>query len=272
MENQQHIHKKKKKSKAKSKQRVFTKKFVDESVNKLKRLVVNFNERGDERFYAIKVDNEFCVSKTSNSNYFDDYKEFIDGTTESIEVVMYFGNSNNCNRHIFYLKENALGSTPDVDVDKKISDALKKKDQDYLIQSLQEQVEQQEEYIQQLEEELEKSSSKTDIQGILKEGVALLGAIKGLPISSNTTQLSGTESKSDCEVSVEAVEETDPKEDKGKYNAAFNDVYEQFGDNGMKQIVGLMVRVSESEKLRKDINTLIEKDNQENKEKQKKSS
>lgn len=127
MENEQHIHKKNKKYKAKSKQRVFTKKFVDESVNKLKRLVVNFNERGDERFYAIKVDNEFCVSKTSNSNYFDDYKEFIDGTTESIEVVMYFGNSNNCNRHIFYLKENALGSTPAVDVDKKISDALKRK-------------------------------------------------------------------------------------------------------------------------------------------------
>ena len=106
---------------------------------------------------------------------------------------MYFGKSNNCNRHIFYLKESSLGNVAPVDVDKKIEDALKKKDQDYLIKSLQEQVEQQNEYIEQLEEELEGLSSKTDIRGILKEGIALLGALKNMPVSN--TALSGIESK-----------------------------------------------------------------------------
>jgi len=279
MEIQQHIPKKKKKSKAKSKQRVFTKKYVDESVEKLKRLIKNYNERGNERFYAIKVDNEFCVSKTSNPKYFDDYKEFIDGTTESMEVTIYFGNSNNCNRHIFYLKENTLGNV-EPNVDKKISEALRKRDQEHLIESLKNQVEQQEEYIQQLEEELEKiaeeSKSKTDIQGILKEGTALLGAIKGLPNINNSKTLSGTDNKTDTKVEVESMEtseeQDEEEEEKSAYNEAFNEIYDQFGKDGVKQIVGLMIRISNSEKLREEINDLIKNDNQNNKEKQNKSS
>ena len=262
MENQEHIQKKKKKKKSytRSNQRVFTKKYSDDNLARLKRLIQNHTDRGDERYFAIKVDGEFCVNKISNPKYFDDYKEFIDGQTESIEVIMYFGKSNNCNRHIFYLKEGSLGNVAPVDVDKKIEAALEKKDQDYLIKSLQEQVEQQSEYIEQLEEELEELSSKTDIRGIIKEGAALLGVLKNTPTTK--TALSGLESESeDAEVKVESVVESDTEESEDVSKEAFEEVYQQFGKEGTDQIIGLMVRISNSDELRKGINDLLEKEN-----------
>lgn len=173
---------------------------------------------------------------------------------------MYFGKSNNCNRHIFYLKEGSLGNVAPVDVDKKIEDALKKKDQDYLIKSLQEQVEQQSEYIEQLEEVLEELSSKTDIRGIIKEGAALLGVLKNTP--NTKTALSGVESESaDAEVKVEPVAESDIEESEDVSKEAFEEVYQQFGKKGTDQIIGLMVRISNSDELRKGINDLLEKEN-----------
>jgi len=261
-QNNQRRKKKKKNRFSRASQRVFTKKYNSESVERLKRLIQNHTDRGEERYFAIKVDNEFYVNKTSNPRYFDDYKEFIDGTTESIEVVMYFGKSNNCNRHIFYLKENSLGNVAPVDVDKKIEDALKKKDQDYLIKSLQDKVKEQSEYIENLEEELDDLSSKTDIRGLLKEGVALLGAFKSLPAANNP--LSGTtEVKEDSKVEVEPAESEEKEEapQENKQKDMFDSVYQQFGEGGTKKVVALMMKIANSEKFRDGVNKLIDDEN-----------
>lgn len=277
MENQQYIQKKSKKKKKaykRSIQRVFTRKYSDDNLARLKRLIENHTDRGDERFFAIKVDGEFCVNKIANPQYFDDYKEFIDGQTESIEVIMYFGKSNNCNRHIFYLKESSLGSADIVDVDKKIEDALQKKDQDYLIKSLQDQVEQQAEYIEKLEEQVEELSAKTDIRGLLKEGAALLGAFKGVQTANSS--LSGAKTQpDDAQVEVEPVtasNKTSEEDEEEEYDEAeeeardaFDEVYNQFGEAGTKQVIGLMHHISQSTEFRDGINELIKKENAKNK-------
>lgn len=244
---------------SRSSQRIFTKSYSDEAVDRLKRLLENQKQRGEERFYGIKVDGEFCVYKTTNLRMFDDYKEFVDSSTEAIEVILYFGNSNNCNRHLFYLKDKPLsGINSPVDVDKKIEEALAKKDQEYLIKSLKEKVAEQEELIEQLEEELEELKGKTDLRGLLKDGIALMGAFKG----QTPPTLSGTEtSQNQSEVEVEVNDEGTDSEDLSEQEEVFNEIYERYGAGGVKQVVNLMLAISKSETIRNGVNKLIEDEN-----------
>lgn len=245
---------------SRSSQRIFTKSYSDEAVDRLKRLLDNQKQRGEERFYGIKVDGEFCVYKTTNLRMFDDYKEFVDSSTEAIEVILYFGNSNNCNRHLFYLKDKPLsGINAPVDVDKKIEEALAKKDQEYLIKSLKEKVAEQEELIEQLEDELEELRGKTDLRGLLKDGIALMGAFKGQVPGST---LSGTENPPDQPtVEVEVNEEGNEEEDLSEQEKVFNDIYQSYGSDGVKQVVNLMLAIAKSETIRNGVNKLIEEEN-----------
>ncbi|NGF77176.1 hypothetical protein G5B10_14905 [Fluviicola sp. SGL-29] len=245
---------------SRSSQRIFTKSYSDEAVDRLKRLLENQKQRGEERFYGIKVDGEFCVYKTTNLRMFDDYKEFVDSSTEAIEVILYFGTSNNCNRHIFYLKDKPLsGINAPVDVDKKIEEALAKKDQEYLIKSLKEKVAEQEELIEQLEDELEELKGKTDLRGLLKDGIALMGAFKGQVPDST---LSGTENPPDQPtVEVEVNEEGNEEEDLSEQEKVFNDIYQSYGSDGVKQVVNLMLAIAKSETIRNGVNKLIEEEN-----------
>ncbi len=262
------IEKKKRKKQPQGNQRIFTKKYSDEQVDRLKRLIQNHHDRGHERFFAIKVDGEFCIYKTSDPSFFDDYKEMVDGTTENVEVIMYFGKSNNCNRHIFYLKEGTLGNPGNQDVDQKIKEALKRKDQEFLIQSLKEKTKRQEKKIEELEEELEALRSKTNLGGLLKEGMALFGAFRGHSPNSGTV-LSGTE-EAPAEVEVEIQEEAPSKESQNIEDEdeitvqrnMFDSIYHQFGEKGIRQVVSLMMVIAKSDHMRKKINELITEENE----------
>ena len=248
---------KKKSSNSRASQRVFTRKFNDEQVDRLRRLIQNQNDRGEERFFAIKIDGEFCVNKTSNPDYFDDYKEMIDGSTETVEVVMYFGKSNNCNRHIFYLKNGGVDGLGAIDVDRKIKDALKVRDREYELQNLKEKVESQTDYIEELETELEELREKTDFKGLLKDGMQLLGAWKG---SGNASQQLSGVPEAESEVEIEAVGEegeSKPKSDLQENFEVFSEVSKHFGKDGLKQLLGLAGALATSPTLRKGVNELI---------------
>lgn len=244
-------------------QRIFTKNYNDDQVDRLKRLIQSQNQRGDERYYGIKVDGEFCVNKTCDTRHFDDYKEFIDGGTETIEVVLYFGRSNNCNRHIFYLKEkggNAInGVSEPIDVDKKIEDALKKKDQEYLIQSLKQKVKDQEELIDELEEELAELKPKTELRGLIKDGLAMFQSINGG--SSSNNGLSGAPAPDkEAEVTIEASEESSTNESNNN-EKLFNQIYDRIGDDGLNRMVGIIQAIEDSKDFRDGVNKLIQEEN-----------
>lgn len=259
----------KKKVPARSSQHIFTKSYSDNAVDNLKRLIQNQRQRGGERFYAIKVDGEFCIYKTSDVRMFDDYKVFVDATTESVEVVLYFGRSNNCNRHIFYLKDKPLSGTPaPVDVDKKIEEAMAQKDQEYLIKNLKKKVKRQAAIIEEQEEELEELRKKTDFKSIVTNGIALLGAFNANK-SAATTALSGTpkaETSGDtnAEITINDVsseENSEEKEDDKEKKEMFEEVYDHLGSKGMNTMINLMEAVSQSEEMRAGLNKLIEAEN-----------
>ncbi|MBK7128237.1 MAG: hypothetical protein IPM74_12580 [Crocinitomicaceae bacterium] len=243
-------------------QQIFTKNYSDDNVSRLKKLLLNPSQGHGERFYAIKVDGEFCVYRTSNPRSFDDYKEMIDGSTETVEVILYFGQSNNCNRHIFYLKEKSLNGADPIDFDKKIKDALEKNDQAHLIVSLQQKVDDQEELIDELQEELEELRKKTDMTSLLKEGISLLGIFKG---KTPEGALAGAPPVPDAEVKVESADEQKKEDTKQKEGyQAFSELYEKFGDKGVNQVVQLLMAISKSDKLREGINKLVKEENEKN--------
>lgn len=127
-----------------------------------------------------------------------------------------------------------------------------------MIKSLKEKVAEQEELIEQLEDELEELKGKTDLRGLLKDGIALMGAFKGQP----SPTLSGTEtSQNQSEVEVEVNEEDTDLEDLSEQEEVFNEIYERYGAGGVNQVVNLMLAISKSETIRKGVNKLIEDEN-----------
>lgn len=258
---------------SRSSQHIFTKSYSDESVNRLKRLLQNHTRRGEKRFFAIKIDGEFCIYKTSDIRHFDDYKEFVDANTESVEVVLYFGRSNNCNRHIFFLKNIPLsGVNAPVDVDKKIEEALAQKDQEFLIRTLKKKVKKQAALIEEMEEELNELREKTDLRGILREGIALVGAFNQK--SPTDATLSGTPKNEPEKVEVEIVEDKDQKEksteqsqeqlseEQQKKKDLFEEMYDHLGSKGLDTMLNLMQTISQSEQFRNGVNQLIQQENE----------
>ena len=241
-------------------QRVFTKKYSDELVDRLKKLIQNQKERGDEKFFAIRVDDEFIVHKTSDPRYFDDYKEFLDGTTNTIEVILYYGRSNNCNRHIFYLRELPLnGHGQQEDVNSQIEDAIQRKDQEHQIERLKRKIKNLKAKVEKQEVELTEYRSKFDIKGILSEGLAFVQAFKGK--SNDSTQLSGVEEESD--VTIEPIDDSEP-EDSDEQKETFDLLYKEFGKDEMKKMIGLMLTIKNDEEFRDKINKAIQEKSQKN--------
>ena len=247
--------------------RVFTKPYSHDNVERLKKIIHSSSKGDEKRFYAIRIDGEFCIFKTDDLERFDDYQEFIDAQTESVEIVLYYGKSNNCSRHLFYLRGGEISGVPSAQsFEKKLKEVRRKEKQKHKIKFYKGKIDELEMYVQELEKQvevlenaLEEVKPKSEIAGIIREGISLFVGMKGSKVNEPT--ISGVTSNYD-EATVE-MESDDPLEENlDVEESEFRRLLKLFGKEGLHKILAVMERVASSDAFRDDINNLILKDNE----------
>ena len=103
---------------------VFTERYSESAINRLKDLVVKLYHLGERKFYAILVDGEFVVKKNCDGRKFDRYLNFVNKETREVEVRMHQGKSFNHNKYIFVLRKGLTGIENSETVQNRIDKAL----------------------------------------------------------------------------------------------------------------------------------------------------
>ncbi len=158
--------------------------FSKDRMESIKRIVANYANQGRKKRFSISVDSELIVPSTTDIDMFDDYLDFIDSHTRNIEVRLYFGDSPNANRYLFYLKEPALDGfnkekerfQEEGDVDKKIEDALVKQSLETEVVLLRKKVKRLKRKVNDYEAQL--GEKGTDVKELLSQGLQLYGEYK----------------------------------------------------------------------------------------------
>jgi len=159
--------------------KIFTETYNPQRIERLKNIITDFRQQGRPKRYCILVDGEMVVSINKDPSNFDNYKRYLETHTINIEVRMFFGDSPNCNKHIFHTSQASLSGTQK-GVQQQIEEALEKQRIKAEIETLRSKlkrknkiIEEYEEIIDELEEKLDKN--KVDIKGVLDKGMELFG-------------------------------------------------------------------------------------------------
>lgn len=188
---------------------VSKKKYSNAQVNKLRTLIELQNKGNNRKFFCIKVDGEVVVPKTNHPNRFDDFIQFVDQGTESVEIHLYHGHSNNCNKHILYFgeEEKSLNGVSPDQVNEIVKNAINEERKTAYLSQLEKEIEDLEEKNEALEELVEELKKKTDFSelgSLAKAGIsAWITSQGGKP----PTLGEAPKTTSDTEVTVEGVDE-----------------------------------------------------------------
>ena len=82
--------------------------FSEEKILKLKKHLEFYHEKGSPVDFEIMIDGFKTVRRTGDPSDFDIYKTSIEEDTKEMTVRLFTGKSNNCDKIIFYLKEENL--------------------------------------------------------------------------------------------------------------------------------------------------------------------
>lgn len=156
--------------------------YSKDRMEAIKRIVAKYGNQGRKKRFSISVDSELIVPPTTDIDMFDDYLDFIDTHTRNIEVRLYFGDSPNANRYLFYLQEPALDGVKSkqnegIDMDKKIEEALQKQSLETQVVLLEKKVKRLKKKVKSYEEQL--GTKSTDVKELLSQGLQLYGEFKG---------------------------------------------------------------------------------------------
>mgnify|MGYP001597617415 CR=1 FL=1 len=101
--------------------------FRDNTLEKIKRILEVWDEKGTPRFYSVQVDGETIVSRTNNPSEFENVKAFVFHNTEQIRIVYFRGNESEPMEEVVYTipkeKEKSNGLSG-LEIDERISQAL----------------------------------------------------------------------------------------------------------------------------------------------------
>ena len=101
--------------------------FQDNTLEKIKRILEVWDEKGTPRFYSVQVDGETIVSRTNNPGEFDHVKAFVFHNTEQIRIAYYRGNEIEPVEEVTYTvqkEKEKSGGLSGVEIDERISQAL----------------------------------------------------------------------------------------------------------------------------------------------------
>lgn len=187
--------------------KVFTEGYNPQRIERLKSIIRDFHHQGKKKRYCVLVDGEMVVSVNSDYRNFDNYKRYMMGHTQSIEVRMFFGESPNCNRHIFHTNPHGLNGAPQKDVEDRIKEALEKQRMENEITFLQSELKRKNKKLKQFKAlQVELDEKKIDIKELITKGMELYGQFNA---SKNGSLRSGTvQGTPQAEVEIEAEPET----------------------------------------------------------------
>lgn len=179
----------------------YTEGFDPERIERLKTIVKDFEQaEGKGKRYCIIVDGEMVVPTNTESAKFDNYKRYLLGNSNEVEVRMFFGESPNCNKHIFKTDYKVLNG-PEKDVDSLVQEALIKERQLTKIKSLQSELKRKNKKLKQFKElQSQLDEKKLNVKDLIQDGIKVLGQINAMRNGSPVTPIQGV---NDSEVEVE---------------------------------------------------------------------
>jgi hypothetical protein len=212
--------------------KIFTETYNPQRIERLKNIISDFRAQGKPKRYCILVDGEMVVPVNRDASNFDNYKRYLEAHTQNIEVRMYFGDSPNCNKHIFHTSQMTLSGTQK-GVQEQIEEALEKQRIQTELETLRSKlkrknkiIEEYEGVIEELEGELEKNS--VDIKGVLDKGMQLFGQWKA---NNNAQPVQGIP-----ESNVEVEVQSEPESKSDKFYQQMKDKYSQESLDGSLKI------------------------------------
>ncbi len=135
-------------------------KFSEKAMKRLERNIRISAENSDPQEYEIKVDGMRSVGRTDNPDLFNTYLDYMDEDTEQVEVMLYKGSSNNCEKFLYVCekepeKQAAVGLSG-LEIDSRIRDGIAKEKQQWEKEKLEARTKELEDEVKELEESNEK--------------------------------------------------------------------------------------------------------------------
>jgi hypothetical protein len=154
-------------------------KYTPDRMEKLHDYLQKYYDMGEPIDFEILVDGLKAVKRTSNPELFSMHETFVDIDTRSVEVLLYNGTSNHNDKHIFFLREEAIQEKGlnGLDVDQKINDRLTSAKRDWDFDLVKKENKELKETIDALETEIEgleasiieSRQGKSPLNGIIGE-------------------------------------------------------------------------------------------------------
>lgn len=188
--------------------KVFHEPYSEDRLSALKRLLEKLQIQQRRKRYSILVDGEMIVHNSYDPTLFDDYLDYVEPHTNTVEVRFYFGDSPNANRYVFHLKEqsthglNGLKGGKPENVNDLIAEALEKQSIESELILLRKKYKKTKRRLKEAEQLLEEK--QVDVKDLLSQGMQLYGAFQGKNPVANTVQ--GLPPISDVEIEPELSE------------------------------------------------------------------
>lgn len=171
--------------------KVFHEPYSEDRLNGLKRLLEKLQSQQRKKRYSILVDGEMIVHNSYDPESFDDYLDYVEPHTNTVEVRLYFGDSPNGNRYQFHLKEPSFDGLNGFkggkeNVNDLIAEALEKQSIETELTQLRKKYRKTKRKLREAEQLLEEK--QVDVKDLLSQGMQLYGAFQGKNPTAGTVQ------------------------------------------------------------------------------------
>lgn len=171
--------------------KVFHEPYSEDRLNALKRLLEKLQSQLRKKRYSILVDGEMIVHNSYDPELFDDYLDYVEPHTNTVEVRLYFGDSPNGNRYLFHLKEQTTNGLNGLNGGKEnvndlIAEALEKQSIESELTQLRKKYKKTKRRLREAEQLLEEK--QVDVKDLLSQGMQLYGAFQGNNPAAGTIQ------------------------------------------------------------------------------------
>lgn len=151
-------------------------KYTQDKIDKLFDYLSLYKEKGMPIDYEILVDGFKAVRRTSDTDMFSMFENFVTPQTRAIEILFYTGTSNNNEKHVFTFQDEDQGLSG-IEIDTRIQEGIEKEKRSWEFDTLRKNNKELEAQIKELEaeiealekEKLEVLSKESPLKGLLGE-------------------------------------------------------------------------------------------------------
>ena len=149
-------------------------KYSEDKMNKHLEYLKMYEAEGEPLDYEIQIDGMKAIRRTSNTNRFPLFENFIHEDTQKVELFIFQGTSNHNDKYIYYLKDAPQEDQSLGDIDHRIEEKVKEAERKWQFSQLQD---------RNIALEKEVKDLESEIATLEKENEAIIGKqspLKGL--------------------------------------------------------------------------------------------